>query len=150
MSLFLFKDEPWALLLPWPDLSYSLLWYGGKPGCGGQGACSPTRVLHLPHSAHLNSQLSWQRQGLGTSPLGWREHRTTCVPCPSGKAPATGFGKPANSFWWFSQDTCRSWLFLFSVTSRPLASATEAATPALIHRILFACGPCQLRADPTV
>lgn len=49
MSLFLFEDEPWALLLPWPDLSYSLLWYGGKPGCGGQGTRSPTPVLHLLH-----------------------------------------------------------------------------------------------------
>lgn len=49
MSLFLFEDEPWALLLPWPDLSYSLLWYGGKPGCGRQGTRSPTPVLHLPH-----------------------------------------------------------------------------------------------------
>lgn len=49
MSLFLFEDEPWALLLPWPDLSYSLLWYGGEPGCGGQGSSSPTPVLHLLH-----------------------------------------------------------------------------------------------------
>lgn len=47
MSLFLFEDEPWALLLPWPDLSYSLLWYGGELGCRGQGTRSPTPVLHL-------------------------------------------------------------------------------------------------------
>lgn len=47
MSLFLFEDEPWALFLPLPDPSPSLLWSGGKPGHGGQCTRSPTPTLHL-------------------------------------------------------------------------------------------------------
>lgn len=90
MSLFLFEDEPWALFLPWPDLSPSLLWAGGKPGHGGQGTRSPTPALHLPRSAWLQYQLYWQRQGQ-------REPRSTRLPCPDGKAPGMGFGKPASS-----------------------------------------------------
>lgn len=126
MSLFLSEDEPWALLLPWPDLSYSLLWYGGKPGVEDKARVPPLSSCTF-FTAQLHSQFSWQRHSPGTSPLGKREPRTTCVPCPNGKAPATDFRKPANTFWCFPWGTCRSWLFLFGAMSRPLANVTEAA-----------------------
>lgn len=93
------------------------------PCCGmgvSQGAEDKAPVHPLPcctfFTDQLHSQLSCQRQGLGTSALGYREPRSSCVPCPNGKAPATGFRK---LFWWFPWDTSRSWLFSFSVTSRP-------------------------------
>lgn len=150
MSLFLFEDEPRALFLPWPDLSPSLLWSGGKPGHRGQGTRSRTPVLHPPRSAWPHSQLRWQRQGWGPARQARGSPGAPICPVQMGRHRAWALGSQQVASGAFSRRDVALGCFRPSITSRSLASVKEAATPALIIRVLFACCPGQLSADPAV